>query len=92
MAPVSLGRRERVLLVLWPAFVMAGVLLALVFVVVDPHTLSWYGGQPLDLPPQAVYTISFFIFWAVIAAAGAASAVLATRPLTGAEAPGDPAG
>jgi tryptophan-rich sensory protein len=91
MTPVALGRTERVLLVLWPAFVMAGVLVALVFVVVDPDTLSWYGGQPLDLPRQAVYTISFFIFWAVIASAGAVSAVLATRPPASAEPPGQSA-
>jgi hypothetical protein len=75
-----MGRVERVLLVLWPAFVMAGVLEALVFVVVDPQTLSWYGGPPLDLSRQAVYTITFFIFWAVIAAAGGVSAVLASQP------------
>jgi hypothetical protein len=75
-----MGRVERVLLVLWPAFVMAGVLEALVFVVVDPQSLSWYGGPPLDLSRQAVYTITFFIFWAVIAAAGGVSAVLAGQP------------
>lgn len=74
-----MGKVERVLLVLWPAFVMAGVLEALVFVVVDPETLSWYGGQPLELSRQAVYTLTFFIFWAVISAAGGVSAVLASR-------------
>jgi hypothetical protein len=80
-----LGRVERVLLVLWPAFVMAGVLEALVFVVVDPESLTWFGGPPVELSRQAVYTISFFIFWAVIAAAGGVSAVLASRCEIGAE-------
>ena len=73
------GRTERVLLVLWPAFVMAGVLEALVFVVVDPEGLAWFGGPAVELSRQAVYTISFFIFWAVIAAAGGVSALLARR-------------
>ncbi|MBL8330942.1 MAG: hypothetical protein JNJ71_19045 [Rubrivivax sp.] len=74
-----MGRVERVLLVLWPAFVMAGVLEALVFVVVDPESLTWFGGPPVELSRQAVYTISFLIFWAVIAAASAASALLASQ-------------
>jgi hypothetical protein len=75
-----MGKIDRVLLVLWPAFVMAGVLEALVFVVVDPESLTWFGGPPVDLSRQAVYTVTFFIFWAVIAAAGGVSALLAQRP------------
>lgn len=74
-----LGKKERVLLVLWPAFVLAGVLEALVFVVVDPESLTWFGGPPVELSRQAVYTVTFFIFWAVISAAGGVSAVLAGR-------------
>ena len=74
-----MGKSERILLVLWPAFVMAGVLEALVFVVVDPASLSWFGGPPVELSRQAVYTVTFFIFWGAIAAAGAVSAVLTRR-------------
>ncbi len=74
-----LGKVERVLLVLWPAFVMAGILEALVFVVVDPESLTWFGGPPVELSRQAVYTVSFLIFWAVISAAGGVSAMLASR-------------
>ena len=65
----STGKTERVLAVLWPAFVMAGVLEALVFAVVDPESLTWFGGAPLGLSRQAVYTITFLIFWGVIASA-----------------------
>jgi hypothetical protein len=75
-----MGKIERILLVLWPAFVMAGVLEALVFVVVDPESLTWFGGPPVELSRQAVYTVTFFIFWAVISAAGGVSALLASRP------------
>ena len=70
------GRVEGLLMVLWPSFVMAGVLETLVFVVVDPSTLAWFGGEPIDLPAQAVYTLSFLVFWAIIAAAGALTALL----------------
>ncbi len=70
---------RRTLSILWPAFLMAGVLEALVFVVVDPGELHWFGGIVIDWPPQAVYSVAFLIFWLVIAAAGALSALLAVE-------------
>lgn len=77
---VPTGRSERVLSVLWPAFAMAGVLEAMVFAVLDPESLSWFGGSPLGLSRQAVYTVSFFIFWAVIAIASSITASLMHPP------------
>lgn len=56
--------------VLWPSFMMAGVLEMLVFSVLDPSALSfgdWYPGA------TTVYSLAFFVFWALIAAASAAS-------------------
>lgn len=73
------GRAERILSVLWPAFMMAGVLEVLVFAVVDPASLTWYGGPPIEWSPQAVYTVTFFIFWGAIAAACALTALLARQ-------------
>jgi hypothetical protein len=60
----------RVAQVLWPAFVMAGVLEMLVFSVLDPATLSFRNWHP---EPTTVYSLAFFVFWALIAAAAAAS-------------------
>jgi len=54
--------RQRALLILWPAFVMAGVLEMLVFVVVDPKTLQWFGAEPLQWSATAVYSVTFLIF------------------------------
>lgn len=54
---------RRVLAILWPSFLIAGVQVALVFVVVDPATLHWFGAEPIEWPAQAVYTVSFLIFW-----------------------------
>lgn len=66
------GRRVRwPWIVLWTSFVTAGVLDALVFVVVDPASLHWFGGPPVDWPATAVYSATFFIFWIAIAASGA---------------------
>ena len=64
--------------ILWPAFMMAGVLELLVFALVDPSDLQWFG-VPLQAPRQAVYTLAFLAFWAVIAAAGAITALLQQR-------------
>ena len=68
--------RERALLILWPAFVMAGVLEALVFVVVDPTTLHWFGAEPLQWSASAVYSITFLIFWGIVATSGAITRLL----------------
>jgi hypothetical protein len=52
----------RALTILWPAFLMAGVLEMLVFVVVDPADLHWFGGEALNWSAQAVYTVTFSKF------------------------------
>ena len=57
----------RVLAVLWPAFLMAGVLETLVFALVDPAGLHWFGGTPMEWSSSAVYTLAFFAFWGGIA-------------------------
>lgn len=67
---------RRALIILWPAFLMAGVLEALLFVVVDPDDFRWFGGPTLDWPVMAVYSITFLIFWAVISTAGALTHLL----------------
>ena len=67
----------RALTVLWPAFLMAGVLETFVFALVDPSDLRWFGGEAIGLSRQAIYTLAFLIFWALISAAAATTAWLA---------------
>ena len=62
--------------VLWPAFLMAGVLEISVFALVDPSELHWPGGAMIDVSRQAVYSLAFLAFWAVVAVASAITAVL----------------
>lgn len=76
--PPPSGLRLMAMQIAWPAFLMAGVLEALVFSVVDPQGLHWFGQQAIDWPVQAVYTVSFFIFWFVIATACGISRALQT--------------
>ena len=66
----------RVLAILWPAFLMAGVLEKLVFALVDPGALHWFGGTPIGWSASAVYTLAFFVFWWAIAIASALTQLL----------------
>jgi len=78
---------RRVLIVVWPAFLMAAVLEMVVFALVDPHSLHWFGGAPVELSATAVYSIAFFVFWGVIVVAGVISQLLA-MPAEDINAPG----
>ena len=51
-------------LLIWPAFLAACLLEALVFAAVDPSEVHWRG---LEVQPsrQAIYTAAFFCFWSV---------------------------
>ena len=75
-APSRLGRFA--MAVAWASFLSAGVLECLVFAVVDPGDLRWFGAAPVELSTQAVYTLSFLIFWGVVAF-GASLALLLLR-------------
>jgi len=70
---------DRVLIILWPAFVMAAVLEALVFVVVDPASLQWFGLEPLSWTTSSVYSVTFLIFWGVISTSAAITQLLQTE-------------
>lgn len=91
-APVRL----RVLAILWPAFLMAGVLEMLVFAVVDPDALRWFGGALIGWTRLSVYSFTFLLFWGAVATAGALTRLLAltadevNQPLDGTDRP--PAG
>ena len=70
---------QRVMQIVWPAFVVAGVLEMLVFAVIDPADLRWFGGAPIGASAQAIYTVTFLMFWAAVATSGAVSALLAVE-------------
>ncbi len=61
--------------VAWPAFLAACVLEIAVFAIVDPTQLHW-SGQPLAMARQALYTLGFFVFWAISAASNAVTLLL----------------
>lgn len=63
---------QRLLRMLWPTFLVAGVAEAIFFAVFDPFDLHFLGA-PLELSRVAIYTMGFFGFWGM----GFASAALA---------------
>lgn len=72
--------KQRALRILWPAFMAAGVLEMMVFAVVDPNDLHWFGGPAIVWSAQAIYTVTFLIFWAAVATASAVTALLWLEP------------
>lgn len=67
--------KVRFMWIVWPAFLMAGVIEMLVFSLADPQDLYWFGHH-LELSRQAVYTLSFFVFWMVTSMSGALTLLL----------------
>ncbi len=61
--------------VLWPSFIGAGIGVGIIFTLIDPTELIVLG-YPLHLSRLAVYTLGFFILWAVCAASSALSSFL----------------
>ena len=56
----SLSRR--LMWVIWPAFLVAGIAEAVFFTVFDPFELHFFGAT-LDVSREVIYTMGFFGFW-----------------------------
>ncbi len=58
---------KRLMWVLWPSFVVAGIAEAAFFTLIDPQELYLFG-EAVEFSRMATYSIGFFCFWAVCAA------------------------
>lgn len=70
---------KRLMWIAWPAFLVAGLIEMLVFAMVDPQDLHWFG-HPLALSREGVYTLAFFAFWILTMLSSALTALLAMSP------------
>lgn len=70
---------RRMMWIAWPAFLVAAVLEMLVFAMVDPQDLHWFG-QPVNLSRQGVYTLAFFMFWGITMVSSALTSLLSMSP------------
>jgi hypothetical protein len=58
---------QRLIVIFWPSFLIAGLVEILFFTIIDPQELYLFGEQVI-LSRLATYSIGFFCFWAVCAA------------------------
>lgn len=58
---------QRLIWILWPSFVVAGIAEAVFFTLIDPQELYLFG-EPVEFSRIATYSIGFFAFWALCAA------------------------
>lgn len=72
-------RMQRWMWIAWPAFLVAGLLEILVFGLVDPQDLHWWG-QPLAISRSGVYTLAFFAFWGLTMLSSALTTLLSMSP------------
>jgi hypothetical protein len=70
---------QRWMWIAWPAFLVAGLMEMAVFAVVDPADLNWMGSS-LNGSREAVYTVAFFVFWALAMVSSALTTLLSLSP------------
>lgn len=70
---------QRLLWVLWPAFLVAAVAELLFFAAFDPADIHLFG-VPLEMERMPVYTLGFFLFWGATSAASALTVFLQRSP------------
>lgn len=63
--------------ILWPAFLIAGVLEMVVFALVDPTGLTVGSWAP---DARTVYSLTFFLFWGLVALASGISHAMMRQP------------
>lgn len=71
---------QRLMWIVWPAFLAAGLIELVVFGMFDPEDMHWFG-QALPLSRQGVYTLSFFVFWALTTVSSSLTTLLAVTPV-----------
>jgi hypothetical protein len=70
---------QRLMWILWPAFLVAGIAEGITFSLFDPQDMHVFG-EPVNLGRTAVYSIGFFLFWVFAAASSALTCFLQRSP------------
>ncbi len=63
--------------ILWPSFIAAGIGLGIIFTLVDPTELVVFG-EHVHASRTTIYSLAFFVLWAIAAMASAMSCFLAS--------------
>ena len=70
---------QRIMWIVWPAFLMAGVAELVFFSIFDPFDLHFFGAS-LELSREAVYAMGFVGFWALGIASSTLTLFLESPP------------
>ena len=72
------ARSQRLMAIAWPGFLVACLMELLAFALVDPQDVRWLGHQLLS-SREAVYTLTFFVFWLMAMLSSALTYLLSAR-------------
>ena len=61
---------RRLMWILWPSFIVAGVAEVVFFTVIDPQEL-YLLGEPVTMSRLGTYSVGFLLFWTLAAASSA---------------------
>jgi hypothetical protein len=70
---------RRLIFIFWPSFIIGGIAEGLFFTVFDPMQMPFFG-EPMGWSRIAVYSVGFFMFWAICAASSAFTCFLQRGP------------
>lgn len=70
---------QKLMWILWPGFLMAGVSELVFFSLVDPQDLHLFG-QPLEWSRTTIYSCGFFVFWLLASGTSALTCLLQRSP------------
>lgn len=68
-------KQHALIWVLWPSFLMAGIASAIIFAMIDPLDIVFFGYFRADR--QVVYGVGFFLLWLMAALSSALSLYMA---------------
>jgi hypothetical protein len=71
--------KQRIMWILWPAFIVGAIAEMLFFAFIDPGEMSLFG-TPIELGRTATYSLFFFFFWMMGACSSALTCLLQRSP------------
>ncbi len=71
--------QQRIAWVAWPAFLVAAGMEVVFFTLFDPTDMHFFG-EPLEASRMTIYSVGFFVFWAMGAASSALTCFLQRSP------------
>jgi len=70
---------KRLMWVMWPSFLVAAAAGGVFFTVYDPRDHHVFG-RPVEASREVIYTVGFFLFWAMAIASSALTVFLERSP------------